>query len=183
MKRRNARRLAAAALALVAVALANPKAGNAQEPRSSPLDSATAVIGGQEFAIQYGRPSMRGRVVYGGLVPWGRPWRTGANEATHISVPVAIETGGEVIPAGQYTLFSVPAEEGWMLVINSQTGQWGTAYDESRDLVRVPMRTEALDAPLELFTISIAEGEESDGVIHFEWEQTRAILEFDIAGG
>ena len=181
--RSSTRRLALLGVGLAAVVLATPNQGNAQEPRSSPLDSATAVIEGQPFAIQYGRPSKRGRVVYGGLVPWGRPWRTGANEATHLRVPVDIETGGETIPAGHYTLFSIPTEDGWTLVINSQTGQWGTAYDESQDFVRVPLSTEALGVPLELFTITIAEGDSSDGVIHFDWEQTRAVLEFDVAGG
>ncbi|MCG8466607.1 MAG: DUF2911 domain-containing protein [Gemmatimonadetes bacterium] len=170
------------ALALGALALGTPQ-GVASQERLSPLDSATVVLEGHQFDIQYGRPSMRERTIYGGLVPWDQVWRTGANEATHIRIPVDIEIGDETVPAGHYTLFTIPSQGGWTLVINSQTGQWGTAYDQSQDFVRVPMATSALDAPLEQFTITIAEGDGSDGVIHFDWEQTRAVLEFDLAGG
>ncbi len=169
-----------AAAAGVAALLGMGAEARAQE-RASPLDHAEAQIEGHQIEIRYGRPSMRGRVIYGGLVPFGRVWRTGANEATHLRTPVDLKVGDARIPAGEYTLYSVPAEEGWLLVVNRQTGQWGTAYDESMDLVRLPMTVTSLPEPVETFTITIAKGEESDGVVHLDWETTRAVLAFDIA--
>lgn len=178
---RSPRRIAAALAAVAAVgATVGPAAA---QGRASPLDTATAVIEGHDLEIRYGRPSMRGRVIYGGLVPWGRVWRTGANEATHFRTPVALRIGDARVPAGEYTLFSIPGEGEWTLVINRQTGQWGTAYDASRDLVRVPMRVESLDEPAETLTIALAPGSASDGVLTIEWERTRAILAFDLDDG
>jgi len=149
---------------------------------ASPLDYARAEIGGQQVEVKYSRPSMRGRTIYGDLVPWGQVWRTGANEATHLKIPADITIGGENVPAGEYTLWTVPAEDGWLLVINSETGQRGHAYNGDLDLLRVPMMTMALDSPVELFTISVVEGEDSDGVIRLDWENTRAYIAFDLAG-
>ena len=149
--------------------------------RASPLDYARATIADQQIEIQYGRPSMRGREIFGALVPFGSVWRTGANEATHLRTSGDLMVGGVRVAAGEYTLYTIPAEDGWTLIINRQTGQWGTAYDESQDLARLPMVVEVIEEPVEQLTISIREGEESDGVIVLEWENTRASLTFDVA--
>lgn len=166
---------------LVGAMLMGTEVAEAQE-RASPLDHARAEIDGHQVEIQYGRPSMRGREIFGGLVPYGQVWRTGANEATHLRIPADMTIGGETVPAGEYTLWTVPAEDGWTLVINSETGQWGTAYNADHDLVRVPMMTMSLDEPVETFTIMVAEGEGSDGVIHMDWATTRAYVMFDLDG-
>ncbi|MGH7541657.1 MAG: DUF2911 domain-containing protein, partial [Gemmatimonadota bacterium] len=154
-----------------------------QEHRASPLAHAAATIGGHRIEIRYGRPSMRERAIFGGIVPYGEVWRTGANEATHLRTPIALQVGDTVIPAGEYTLYSLPDVDRWTLIVNRQTGQWGTVYDPERDLARLPMRVESLADPVETFTITIGPGERSDGAITFEWERTRAVLPFDIAGG
>lgn len=149
---------------------------------ASPLDYARAEIDGHQIEIKYSRPSMRGRTIYGDLVPWDQVWRTGANEATHLTIPVDIGIGGEHVPAGVYTLWTVPSEDGWLLVINSETGQRGHAYNGDLDFKRVPMMTAPLDETVEMFTISIEEGEDTDGVIILDWENTRAYIGFDIHG-
>ena len=180
MTSKNAARRWSAGLALGAAALVASTPLAAQN-RASPLDHARAVIGGHAIEVQYGRPSMRGRTIYGGLVLWGQVWRTGANEATHLRTPVDLHIGDIVVPAGEYTLFTIPSPDGWTLIINSQTGQWGTDYDESQDFARVPLAVEELQEPVETLTITLAEGEDSDGVMYIDWERTRAVLEFDVA--
>jgi hypothetical protein len=155
----------------------------AAQVRASPLDSARAEIEGARIEVQYGAPSMRGRAIFGGLVPFGSVWRTGANEATHLRTSSDLVVGTERIPAGEYTLYSIPEPDGWTLIVNRQTGQWGTAYDQRQDLVRLSIPIDVLPEPLETFRISIVEGTESDGEIRFEWESTRATLRFDVAGG
>lgn len=158
--------------------------GEAQGARPSPLDSASAFIEGADIDIQYGRPSMRGRTIYGGLVPWGRVWRTGANEATHFRTSADLMMAGETIPAGHYTLFTIPEEDGWTLIINGQTGQWGTDYNPSEDVIRLPMSSvDAVDEAVETFTISVGPGGGSDGLISFVWENTKAVMEFSVGGG
>jgi hypothetical protein len=154
----------------------------AAQERASPLDHARAQIDGHAVEIQYGRPAMRGRTIFGDLVPWGEVWRTGANEATHLRIPADMTIGGESVPAGEYTLWTIPAQDSWTLVINSETGQWGTAYNGANDLVRVPMTTSTLDAPVEVFTIRVVAGDGTDGVIEMEWATTKASVAFDLDG-
>jgi len=114
-------------------------------------------------------------------VPLGQVWRTGANEATHLRTPVDLVIGEVRIAAGEYTLYSIPSEDGWTLIINRQTGQWGTAYDESQDLARLPMQVETLADPVERFTITLGVGEDSDGLLVLEWERTRGSLAFNVS--
>jgi hypothetical protein len=156
-------------------------AATLEAQRASPMDYARAEIAGHQIEVQYGRPSMRGREVFGGIVPTGQVWRTGANEATHLRTPVDLVIGEVRIAAGEYTLYSIPSEDGWTLIINRQTGQWGTAYDESQDLVRLPMEVETLADPVEQFTITLGVGEDSDGLLVLEWEQTRGSLAFNVS--
>jgi hypothetical protein len=159
--------------------LATAEALEAQ--RASPMDYARAEITGHQIEVQYGRPSMRGRKIFGELVPLDQVWRTGANEATHLRTPVDLVIGEARIPAGEYTLYSVPSADGWTLIVNRQTEQWGTAYDESQDLVRLPLQVETLADPVEQFTITLGVGEESDGVLVLEWELTRGTLAFNVS--
>jgi hypothetical protein len=165
---------------LLTLGTASPAALEAQEPRLSPLDSVTAVIEGADIAVQYGRPSMRERTIYGGLVPYDAVWRTGANEATHIRTSADLKIGNATIPAGHYTLYTLPGEEAWSLIVNKQTGQWGTEYDAEQDLVRLPMTIATLEEPVEMFTITVEETE-GGGVLALEWEATRAYVTFEVA--
>lgn len=138
----------------------------------SPRGSVTASVGGANLEVDYGRPSRRGREIFGGLVPWNEVWRTGANAATHFTTDRNLVIGGKRIPAGTYTLWSTHAPDGAELIINSQTQIWGTAYDATHDFARVPMSHEALEEPVERFTIDI-KPTGTGGVLHLEWDSSR----------
>jgi hypothetical protein len=140
----------------------------AQKAPASPPGEAIGKIGAATVTINYGRPSMRGRKIMGELVPFDKVWRTGANTATHLKTDAALEIGGVAVPAGTYTLYTLPGHHAWKLIINKQTGQWGTQYDQAQDHARVDMKVETLSAPVEQFTISV-----TGGAIVMEWETTR----------
>ena len=106
-------------------------------------------IGGASLTVEYSRPAKRGREIWGGLVPYGEVWRTGANAATAFTTDRDLEIGGAEVPAGSYTLFSIFTSESAQLIINRQTGQWGTMYDEAQDLVRVNLTPETIAEPVE----------------------------------
>ena len=108
--------------------------------RISPTDTAKLLADGHEVSITYGRPYMRQREIFGALVPYGEVWRTGANEATSLVTDSDLVLGDVPIPAGEYTLYTVPRRAAWTLIVNRQTGQWGTVYEPHRDLVRLEVR-------------------------------------------
>lgn len=110
----------------------------------------------------------------GDLVPFGKVWRTGANEATTLTTDRDLMIRSLHVPAGTYTLFTVPGEQDWTLIVNKQTGQWGTRYDESQDLGRVPMNVVSLDEPVESFLISIEPTDDGRGMLKLIWENTEA---------
>jgi hypothetical protein len=132
-------------------------------------DTMRAEIGGARFMVDYGRPLARGRVLLGNIIPYNYVWRTGANAATQFSTSVPITLGGVRLPAGMYTLWTVPRESGVDLVVNSQTGQWGTGYNRKLDVGRSAMATEALAAPVEKFTISVVPTDARHGRLVMEW--------------
>ena len=144
----------------------------------SPRDTVRASAGGATLTLDYGRPAKRGRAVYGNLVPYGQVWRTGANAATQFRTDRSLDFGGIVVPAGFYTLWTVPGPDGWKLVFNSETGQWGTAHKADKDLFTVNMKVEALSQAVERFTISI-EPQATGGVLHMDWDSTRASASFN----
>ncbi len=145
----------------------------------SPRDSVVTTAGGASLWIDYGRPGKRGRVVFGEVVPFGEVWRTGANAATQFRTDKPLDFGGTVVPAGSYTLWTIPAREGWKLIFNTQTGQWGTAHDPTRDLVTVTMAVAVLPAPVERFTIAV-DPSANGGTLRFEWDTTRASAAFTV---
>jgi Protein of unknown function (DUF2911) len=143
----------------------------------------TSTVGGATISLDHGTPSKRGRTIWGALVPFGAVWRTGANEATHFETSRDLVFGRTadtlVVPAGRYTLFSVPEPEGGWLIINRQTGQTGTAYDSSRDLGRVRLSTRPLRAPVETFTIK-AETEGSANLLRLQWDGSERVVPFRV---
>ena len=150
----------------------------AQQQRASPHETVSATIGGAKVSIAYGRPYMKGRAIFGGLVPWDRVWRTGADEATTLTTDKMLMFGNLHVSAGSVTLWTQPSEKGpWKFIINKQTGQWGTAYDGSQDLGRVDMKTEALPTAVEQFTIAI-EPAATGGQIVMSWDKTKMIVPF-----
>src|SRR6266581_2899089 len=154
----------------VPMAQAGPMFANRPLGQLSPRDTARATIGGAALWIDYSRPSRRGRDIFGALEPWNRVWRTGANAATQFSTPVDLVIGGTPVPAGTYTLWTLPTPAGWKLIINKLTGEWGTEYHAEQDLVHVDAKVETLARPVEQFTIAF-EPAAAPATITFTWDR------------
>ena len=168
-------RTRALAALLALTALTAPAAAQQGGQPLSPRDTARLEIAaGKRVYVDYGRPSMRGRRIVGELVPYGRVWRTGANAATTLVTETDLRIGDALVPRGTYTLYTLPTAQGWTLIVNRQTGQWGTQYDASRDLVRIPMRSARVAQPVEKFTIALERGTtRGTGTLAMAWENTR----------
>lgn len=146
-------------------------------PASPPGEASVKFEDGKIITIKYSRPSMRGRKIYGELVPYGKVWRTGANAATSLATDTALEIGGTAVPAGNYTLYTLPGQTSWQLIVNKQTGQWGTKYDESQDLARIPMKVSQLPSAMEQFTIALDKTGAKSATLKLEWETTNASVD------
>jgi hypothetical protein len=138
-----------------------------------------ASAGGANLWIDYSRPGKRGRTIYGGVVPWNLLWRTGANAATQFRTDKALQFGASVLPAGLYTLWTIPSPAGWKFIVNSNTGEWGTEHKAEQDLFTVDMTVTSLPEALERFTISVEPGAQG-GAIHLDWDTTRASVPFTV---
>ena len=132
---------------------------------------------GKKITIDYSRPYAKGRKIMGGLVPYGAVWRTGANEATLLKTDTDLVIGGTAVPAGSYTLWTLPSENSWKLIINKQTGQWGTNYDPTQDLARVDMNVSSMPQTVEQFTISLDQKGSDAAQLNLQWEKTQASVE------
>jgi hypothetical protein len=161
-----------AAPAAVAPQTAKSDSASANAPLLSPAAVADLTLGGRQVTIHYNRPLMRGRKIMGELVPYGKVWRTGANPATSLTTAADLKIGAATIPAGSYTLYTLPSEGTWMLIINKQTGQWGTEYNQSLDLARVPMQKATLPSPQEKMSISFEDTHGQSTQLHVRWENT-----------
>jgi hypothetical protein len=169
--------------ALIITALLGASPLMAQQKRVSPHETISAVSDGNRVTIVYGRPYTKNprngevRKIWGGLVPYGKVWRTGADEATLLITQKPIVLGGTPIPAGAYTLFTLPAEDGSAkLIVNKQIGQWGLQYDESQDLARIDLKKETLDKPVDQFTMAVTKG----GELKMMWENTGYSVDFSV---
>lgn len=150
----------------------------------SPRDSVAAEVNGARVSVAYGRPSLRGRRAVGGaLVPYGQVWRTGANEATHFRTDRDLMIGETRVPAGSYTLWTIPGADRWTVIFNRQTGQWGTEYNPEQDLARIPVSFDrAPGGPVEQLTMRFHAAECGDGgALHIVWENTRVSIPFTVA--
>ena len=157
---------------LTAIAACAATVAQGQEQRKSPHETVKATIDGATITVEYGRPSMKGRKVMGELVPFGKVWRTGADEATTFTTDKELQIGGTIVPAGKYTLFTLPGQTDWQLIVNKQTGQWGTEYDQKQDLGRVPLKKTPTSAPVEQLTISVDKNPAGGGLLRIAWENT-----------
>ena len=148
----------------------------------SPLDSVKATVGAANLRVVYSRPAARGRTIMGGVVPYGQVWRTGANAATMFTTSRDLVIGGTAVPAGSYTLFTLPNADGTaQLIVNKQTGQWGTDYDQARDLVRVPVTVTKPAAPVERFTFTVEPNAAGNGgTIRYAWGDTQFAVPFTV---
>lgn len=153
----------------------------AQQNRASPHDTVEQAINGKKITITYGRPYLKGRKAVGGsLVPYGQVWRTGADEATKLTTEADLMIGNLTVPKGSYSLFTLPTESGWKLIVNKTADQWGAfKYDEKQDLGRVDMKIGKTAAPVEQFTLTLAKSG-SGGVLKLEWENTSASVDVKV---
>jgi hypothetical protein len=148
---------------------------------TSPPVSTSVTIAGKKIDIAYYAPSARGRKIMGGLVPYGEVWCTGANWATTITSEAPLEMGTLKLAKGSFTIWTLPNEKEWMLIINKQTGQFHTDYDASRDLGRTKMNLKTLASPVEVFKIELRADGGNKGTLALLWERTEASIPFTVA--
>ena len=180
------RKFALIAVSLFAVAMFASAQMNMSDDKSKrpspPASAACKFADGKTIKIDYSSPRAKGRKIFGdtsekALVPYGQIWRTGANDATTFVTDTNVTVSGKAVPAGSYTIFTVPKADAWSLVISKKTGEWGTDYPgEKEDLVRAPMTVSKTSAPVENFTIAFDQAG-SKCTLRMEWENTRASLE------
>jgi hypothetical protein len=138
------------------------------------------VIDGANISIEYGRPSLKGRSVGKEVAPFGKEWRVGADEATTLKTDKALKFGNLSVPAGTYTLYTLPNEKEWQLIVSKKTGQWGIPYPgAAEDFGRAPMKVAATGAPVEQLTIAI-DDTPAGGTLRVEWGTTSASIPFTV---
>lgn len=163
--------------ALILAGLAAAAIPSQAQVASPPAHAACKFTDGKTIAVDYSSPRMRGRKIFGDLVPFGQVWRTGANNATSFITKADLVVGGKNIPAGSYTLFTLPTQDKWTLIISKQTGEFGIPYPgEQFDFARIEMKVSKLPAPLENFTISFDQGGATCNM-NLDWETTRASID------
>jgi len=141
---------------------------------TSPAADAEVTIAGKKITVDYYAPSAHGRKVMGALVPYGQVWCTGANWATKITTENDLDVNGLKLPKGSYSIWTLPGEKEWKLIVNKQTGQFHLDYDESQDFARVAMNLKKLSSPVETFRIEVASEGGNKGTLHLIWENTDA---------
>ncbi|MGD8867061.1 MAG: DUF2911 domain-containing protein [Gemmatimonadales bacterium] len=154
--------------------------------RRSPLDSVTFVLQTSPVKVCYGRPSARGRAIFGGLLPYDQLWRTGANEPTMIHTPIGLSIAGIAVGPGSYSIYSVPGESEWEIIVNRSTSQWGheSSYESvrSQEVGRAKLKSEATDDHVEVFTIRATPNSDRDATLLLEWERTRVAIPITVGG-
>ena len=187
------KRFASALLILTAV-LGGVSPLAAQQNRTSPHETISRAIDGNRITIVYGRPYSKNpkgddiRKIWGVLVPYGQIWRTGADEATLLITQQPIVLGDTTVPAGAYTLWTLPAEDGAAkLIVNKQIGQWGInprhpkqVYDESLDVVRIDLKKDPLEKTVGQFTMVVDKNPAGGGVLKLQWENTQFSVPFTV---
>ena len=178
-----------AAVAVVAMVLVCASSALAQQPqRKSPHETISSVVDRNRVTIVYGRPYTKDpqtgepRKIWGGVIPFGKVWRTGADEATLLITQQPITLGDKEIPAGAYTLYTLPAEDGSAkLIVNKQLGQWGTQYDEKQDLARIDLKKEKPEAAKNQFEMSVGKNTDGGGgVLKMMWEDVQYSVPFTV---
>jgi hypothetical protein len=161
---------------IVAVIVVRARQDKSKRP-SLPATAKCELASGKSVTIGYSSPRMKGRKIYGDLVPFGQVWRAGANEATTFVTSGDLVVGGKTVSAGSYTIFTIPAADKWTLIINKKTGEWGIPYKyENDELARVDMNVSKLPAPVENFTVAYDKSG-SGCTLQMDWETTRASVD------
>jgi hypothetical protein len=170
--------LGSVALLVVGAAVFSHAQQDKSKRPSPPASAKCDLPGGKSITVDYSSPRVKDRKIFGSdIVPYGQPWRTGANEATTFVNTADLMVGGKHVPAGSYTLFTVPDKEKWVLIVSKKTGEWGIRYPGAdSDLVRVDMKAGATSALVENFTIAFDKGAKGC-TLRIEWENTRATVD------
>ncbi len=149
---------------------------------ASPAATAETKLDGRAVVIHYNAPSVRCRKIMGDVVPFGQVWRTGANPATTLITQTNLKIGELEVPAGTYTLYTLPASAGtpWKLIVNKQTGQWGTVYKPEMDLGRTPMMTKPVAKPQEVMSISFEDVHGRTGQLHIRWADADEYVKVEV---
>jgi hypothetical protein len=154
---------------------AEAKPAAKKQERKSPHEESAFTVGGKKITINYGRPYKRGRVIFGGLEPWGKVWRTGADEATIFTTEGDLMVGSLHVAAGSYSLFTIPNESEWTLILNKTVKQWGAfKYDQAMDYGRTAMKVQKVASPMEQLTINIEPKSAKEGTLRIAWDDTVA---------
>jgi len=174
--------VSALALAFVSgLAAQTPPASKLEFPAASPTATLKQRVGVTDIEIVYSRPSLKGRVAFGGLEPFGAVWRTGANNATRIAFSTDVKIQGSSLAAGTYELFSIPGKADWTVIFQKAGKQWGAyAYKPENDTLRVTTKSIALTAPVETLTIDLNEVRDSSATLNIAWEKTRVPVKIDV---
>lgn len=166
--------VALAASAVAPLALAADSAPSFELPSTNPPALVRQQIASTRVEVAYNRPSVKGRAIFGALVPYGQVWRTGADAATRLSLSTPVSVEGTPVPAGEYELFTIPGEREWTVIVHENRSQWGSyTYDPAHDVARVTVRPEALAAPVESFTIRFDDVTTSRATLAIEWDRVR----------
>lgn len=164
--------------AILMIGLAFTTEAQTGKPKSPPV-TASHTVGDLTIDINYNAPSVRGREVWGSLVPNGKVWRTGANSATTFSVNKDVVVGGEKLSAGKYALFTIPGDGEWTIIFNKEADQWGAySYDKGKDALRITTKTGKAPEFTEQMTFQVSDNDENVGVVSFMWENLKT--SFDV---
>jgi len=167
-------------LLAAALSIAPSRAEEIKLPQVSPGARVVQSIGITDVEISYHRPAVKGRVIWGGLEPWGKVWRMGANEATSISFTHPVKLEGREVPAGKYALFAIPGQDRWTVVLNKEHKQWGAfGYKESEDVLRFDVKPEA-GPHTEWLTFNIVPDSRTSAVVEMAWEKVRIPFKIEV---
>lgn len=177
----NSRRIVVCVTALALSLFASFANAQLRTPAASPFSRVEQKVGLTDVTIEYSRPSMKGRDIYGGLVPFGAVWRTGANQPTKLTFSEDVTLGGENVPAGTYALYTIPGEQEWTIIVYNSTELWGSfGYDQSNDLVRFQVKPQPLSHKVETFTIGLDELRNDSATLYLDWEKTRVAFSLEV---
>lgn len=158
-------------LAALLLALSHFSVAQEAKPKASPAETASGKIGDVDVTVKYSSPAVKNRQVWGALVPYGKVWRAGANEATLVTFSKDVMVEGQKLAAGQYSIYAIPGEKEWTMIFNKQTGHWGTQYDEGQDALRVKVKPMAAKESSERLTYKVKEKAKNNGAITLNWEK------------
>lgn len=159
--------------AILMVSIAFTATAQSGKPKSPPA-TASHSVGDLKIDINYNAPSVRGRAVWGNLVPYGKVWRTGANSATTFNINQDVLINGKKLAAGKYSLFTIPSDGEWTIIFNKEANQWGAySYDKGQDALRITTKTGTTQTFMEQMTFEVGDNDENIGVVSFMWENLK----------